>query len=100
GRYRLSPMLITGRGKQARAMWSARDALVLKWVSLKIQDILPQHPSCMHLRGKGTRLSLRQVRVALSTGRFRFVHRTDIRGYYEHMRKPQIIHQVNRCVTS
>src|SRR5690606_2921105 len=61
GRYRLSPMLITGRGKQARAMWSARDALVLKWVSLKIQDILPQHPSCMHLRGKGTRLSLRQV---------------------------------------
>lgn len=100
GCYQLSPMLITGWGKQSRAMWSARDALVLKWVSLKIQNSLPQHEACMHLRGRGTRLSLRQVRSALNADCFRFVHRTDIRGYYEHMRKPQIIHQVNRYVTS
>lgn len=34
GRYRLSPMMVCGEGKNAKAMWSAADALVLKWVAL------------------------------------------------------------------
>lgn len=98
GRYRLSPMLIYGRGRSARAMWSAADSLVLKWVALQVEKPLPRPERCHHLRGKGVRYSLRAVKEALSSGRFQFVHRTDIRGYYEHIRKSQLISLVNRYV--
>ncbi|WP_217480779.1 reverse transcriptase domain-containing protein [Enterobacter chuandaensis] len=99
GRYRLSPMLIQGRGHMAQALWSARDALVLKWVSLQVQSQLPQHEACMHLRGRGVRMSLREVSETLRDGWCRFVHRTDIRGYYQHIQKHQVMNQVRRYVT-
>jgi len=99
GQYRLSPMLIQGRGSKAQAMWSAHDALVLKWVSLQIQHQLPQHEACMHLRGKGVRMSLSEVSEIRRDNRLRFVHRTDVRGYYQHIQKHQVMNQVNRYVT-
>ncbi|WP_349887424.1 hypothetical protein [Pantoea ananatis] len=100
GTWRLSPMLVNGHSKEAQAMWSARDALVLKWVALIAGHQLPQHDSCMHLWGKGVRMSLSLVAEAMHRGRFRFVHRTDIRGYYQHIRKSQVINLVNRYVSS
>lgn len=80
-------------------MWSAQDALVLKWLALSIGHQLPQHEACMHLRARGVRRSLQEVAEKLKTGQYRFVHRTDIRGYYAHIRKPQIIALVNQWVT-
>lgn len=80
-------------------MWSAQDALVLKWLALSVEHQLPQHEACMHLRERGVRRSLQQLTERLQTGRYRFVHRTDIRGYYRHIRKPQIILLVNEWVT-
>lgn len=79
-------------------MWSAPDALVLKWVALQVEKMLPRPEACHHLKGKGVRYSLREVSEALSSGRFTFVHRTDIRGYYEHIRKAQLVSLVNRFV--
>ncbi|WP_231748320.1 reverse transcriptase domain-containing protein [Burkholderia sp. ABCPW 14] len=79
-------------------MWSAPDALVLKWVALQVQHQLPQHEACTHLKGAGVRASLRLVSEALRSGIYRFVHRTDIRGYYEHIRKPEVMALVNRHV--
>lgn len=98
GRYRLLPMMICGEGKNAKTMWSAADALVLKWVALRVEKFLPRPESCHHLKGKGVRYSLREVGVALCSGRYQFVHRTDIRGYYEHIRKSQLVSLVNRTV--
>ncbi|WP_261161852.1 reverse transcriptase domain-containing protein [Serratia fonticola] len=40
-----------------------------------------------------------KVAEALSHDRYRFMHRTDIRGYYAHIRKEQVMAQVNRYVT-
>lgn len=98
GRYRLSPMIICGRGRDARAMWSAQDALVLKWVALQVQNTLPRPEACHHLKGKGVRYSQREVSEALSNGRFTFVPLTDIQGYYEHVRKAHLVSLVNRFV--
>lgn len=92
-------MMVYGRGTEARAQWSARDALVLKWVALHVQPLLPQPEGCMHLRGAGVRFSLRQVSAALSSQQYRYVHRTNIRGYYAHIRKPQVLSQVARFIT-
>lgn len=98
GRYRLPPMMLYGKGKDRVAVWSASDAMVLKWVALRIRTLLPQPEKCMHLPGKGARLSLRQVSEALAAGNVNFVHRTDIRGYYAHIRKAQVMNQVWRFV--
>lgn len=94
GHYRLSPMLILAHGKQASATWSSADALVLKWVALKIQRLLPQPKGCMHLKGRGVKKSVSQVAHALSSGQYAFVRRTDIRGYYEHIRKTQVMNHL------
>lgn len=99
GGYRLSPMQIHGRGKHAVAMWSAMDALVLKWISLHVQHQLPRPKACMHLTGRGVRKSIEEVSSALASGAYHFVHRTDIKGYYQHMLKNQIMNQVEEYVT-
>lgn len=65
GTYRLSPMLqvITtrlGQETDSLVMWSAADALVLKWVSIMVALHLPVHPGCLHMQG-GAHRSVRAV---------------------------------------
>ncbi|WP_421512477.1 reverse transcriptase domain-containing protein (plasmid) [Enterobacter sp. JS8-1] len=67
-------------------MWSAADALVLKWAALTVAPQLSVHPRCLHLQG-GAHRAVSQVAEQLSTGRWQYVYRTDIRGYYRHIRK-------------
>jgi hypothetical protein len=98
GRYQLSPMQIAGRGEDAMVMGSAADALVLKWVALRVEGGLPRPEPCHHLRGKGVRHSLRAVSHALGSGKYAFVHRTDIRGYYEHIRRDQLVSLIQHRV--
>lgn len=91
GTYRLSPMLQVTTSKPGREsgsliMWSASDALVLKWVSMMVAPHLPVHPGCLHLSG-GTHRSVHIVADALDSGQWQFVYRTDIRGYYRHIQK-------------
>lgn len=91
GTYRLLPMLqVTttraGRETDSLMMWSAADALVLKWVALTVAPDLPVHPRCQHLRG-GAHRSVWTVAEALDSGNWQFVYRTDIRGYYRHIQK-------------
>ncbi|EMH4109428.1 transposase [Serratia marcescens] len=102
GDYRLSPMRLVGRkgrGEERLAQWSAQDALVLKWVALRIEGLLPTHARCAHLKGHGGgRESVRQAARALASGEFNFVYRTDIRGYYRHIRKEQLLSQIQSYV--
>ncbi len=53
GTYRLSPMQVIRRkaGQESLVQWSARDALVLKWVSLQLNGKLPLSPRCTHTAG-------------------------------------------------
>lgn len=94
GDYRLSPMQRLGRGEEARVIWSAQDALVLKWVALMVAPWLPLHPACEHIRGMGVHASRRRLHQALQGQHYPFVLRTDIRGYYQHIRKDQVMVRV------
>ncbi|MGK4429276.1 transposase, partial [Yersinia enterocolitica] len=83
GHYRLSPMLVHRQGQDSWAQWCARDALVLKWVALQVAKDLPVHQRCVHVKGHGgVRRSIADVAACLQHEEWRFVYRTDIRGYY------------------
>ena len=100
GTYRLSPMQVIRRkpGQESLVQWSARDALVLKWVSLQLNGKLPLSPRCTHTAGhRGGRSGLQEITTHLSAG-YRFMYRTDIRGYYRHISKAQLKRHVERFV--
>ncbi|RDL15163.1 reverse transcriptase domain-containing protein [Serratia fonticola] len=95
GRYRLSAMLVVGKKKQA--MWTARDALVLKWVALKLAGRLPLHPRCEHVKGHGGgAASLRRLNEVVRSGDYPWVCRTDIKGYYGTIQKPLLLEQLRQ----
>ncbi|ELO3113797.1 transposase, partial [Escherichia coli] len=101
GEYRLLPPQLIRTGKQDDiVLWSAADAMVMKWVALEIKDLLPLQSRCVHTAGhRGGRDSLAEITQTLAQGA-RFVWRTDIRGYYRHIRKEQLWHHVCRFVRS
>lgn len=101
GACRLLPPQLIRTGKQDDiVLWAAADALVMKWVALEIKDLLPLQSRCVHTAGhRGGRESLAEITHYLSQGS-RFVWRTDIRGYYRHIRKTQLWHHVCRFVRS
>lgn len=105
GGYRLSPMQLYGTGPDRRAVWGAQDALVLKWVALSLQPLLPLHPACEHVKGHGggkpsvTTLSALLMQKKTDGRAYPWVCRTDIRGYDRNISKQTLSAQVRRHVT-
>ncbi|WP_414458289.1 DsbA family protein [Escherichia marmotae] len=56
GEYRLlSPQLIRTGKQDDIVLWSAADAMVMKWVALEIKELLPLQSRCVHTAGhRGT----------------------------------------------
>ncbi|AYA08384.1 hypothetical protein D3Z09_18275 [Rahnella aquatilis] len=115
GQYRLSPLQLHGQGNERKAVWGAQDALVLKWVALSMEDRLPLHPACEHIKGHGGGKQFIHRLHALLTGNtgtpdatdttaskktadYAWVCRTDIRGYYRHINKQTLLNQVRQHV--
>lgn len=96
GEYRLSPLQIIAKFDGTRqAIWSAKDALVLKIVTLVLETRLPVHPACEHIKGHGGgQQSVRRLDMVLQTGETPFVCRTDIQGYYQHINKSRLLRQL------
>lgn len=99
-RYRLSAMQIVGRGRQRVAIWSAQDAVVLKWVAMQLHDSLPVHPLCEHHKGHGGgRHSVHKMARSLKQQGWSYVCRTDIQGFYGHIRRGPLMRQLKRHVS-
>ena len=117
GEYRLSPLQLHGQGDDRKAVWGAQDALVLKWVTLSIEEQLPLHPACEHVKGHGGgRQSIAKLHALLTgtppehapeqtteqtskkTADHAWVCRTDIRGYYRNISKETLLNQVRQHV--
>lgn len=95
----MQPMQLHCQHDRSWVQWSAQDALVLKWVTLQVENHLPTHQRCVHLKGRGGgRQSVEQVGQALTSGEYAFVYRTDIRGYYRHIRKTQVLSLVQQHI--
>lgn len=128
GEYRLPPLQLQGQHENRKAVWGARDALVLKWVALSLQHLLPLHPACEHVKGHGggkasvmklhglltqdacdhggekktaTAATIDDaVQAAVSRRQYKWVCRTDIRGYYRNIDKQTLLSQVRQHVSS
>ena len=101
GGYSLSPMQVIGRGTDRQVMWTARDALVLKWASLLIAPLLPLHARCEHLKGHcGGKASVARHCSVLQQGDHPWVMRTDVKGYYANIDKALLLQQVDNIVQS
>ncbi|MCT4737247.1 reverse transcriptase domain-containing protein [Raoultella ornithinolytica] len=139
GEYRLTPLLLSGKQENRKAVWGAQDALVLKWTALSIQHLLPLHKFCEHVKGHGCgKQSVHKLHHLLTqpvsgsltacrdnnnyddveketaesaakpddagyrtdTRSYKWVCRTDIRGYYRNINKATLIRQVRQRVQS
>ncbi|WP_436883517.1 reverse transcriptase domain-containing protein, partial [Enterobacter asburiae] len=132
GEYRLVPLQLQGKNENRKAVWGARDALVLKWTALSLQHLLPLHPACEHVKGHGggrqsimklhglltqdacehhdekkttdappqSHINDDAVQAAVNSLQYKWVCRTDIRGYYRNIDKQTLLSQVRQHVTS
>lgn len=101
GEYRLQPMLLTKKRpyQDRQVMWGAQDALVLKWTSLLITPHLDLHPRCEHVKGHGGGpQSVQRMAQAIKTHGYAWVCRTDVKGYYQHIRKDRLMAQVRQQI--
>ncbi|WP_226980357.1 reverse transcriptase domain-containing protein [Vibrio navarrensis] len=96
GEYRFSPMqLVNKRDGSQVAIWSSRDALVIKLLSLALAEVLPCHPTCVHIKGHGGgKQSVDKLDRLLQGGQYHFVCRTDIQGYYANIQKLPLLEQL------
>ena len=86
----LSRVTLDRNGKQEDIdLWSARDVLVMKALSLALPQYLPLSKQCTHIKGHGGgKFAVRQVLKHLSE--HRFVLKTDVQSYYASM---QVAHR-------
>lgn len=84
GHYRFSPVQRYHINGETLSCWAAQDALLLKAMTLVLQDYLaPQLPACcLHLAGTGgVKQAIRLVDAQLQPGQF--VMRTDVQSFYD-----------------
>ncbi len=75
-------------------LWSAKDALVLKALSLILGKRLKLSKSCTHIKGHGgMKATLRQIQRALPN--HKYVCRTDVKGYYAHIDHMQLMEKLS-----
>lgn len=97
GTYRLTPMYIVGR--ESQAMWSAEDALALKWVKLGLEGHIPLHEKCEHVKGHSSGTSVSRLASTLTGQGYQWVCRTDIQGYYAQIDKVRLLTQLQQHIT-
>ena len=79
--YQFEPLQqVTKSDGEIIELWSARDALVLKALTLVLRDAFRLSDRCTHLKGNGgSKHAVRQLQAALPE--YRFVFRMDVRSY-------------------
>lgn len=98
GTYRFELLSrVTLRSGEEVDIWSARDAVVLKALSLVVAEHLALSKKCCHLKGHGgSKQAVRDVLAELP--RYRFVLKTDIRLYYASIDHHLLLDRLERFI--
>lgn len=102
GDWQLSPLQVIRKADGTRcAVWSACDALVIRCLTLLLTPVLPVSRLCTHVKGHGGgKRGLHDITRLVRAGRYPWVCRTDIRGYYGRIDKHLLYQQLERHVRS
>ena len=78
-------------------LWAARDAVVLKALSLLLPTVLPLSKRCTHLKGHGgAKYAVRQALAHLP--RCEYVLKTDVQSYYASIDHPLLLDRLARYI--
>jgi len=83
GCFRFGPLSVIQKSNgETLHLWSARDALVLKALTLVVSPLLRLSPRCVHVKGNGgLKAAVREVQQRLPA--YGHVLRTDVKAFYE-----------------
>jgi RNA-directed DNA polymerase len=102
GTFRFSPVrLIDLKNGHQVEVWDAEDSLVQKMLGLLLTRLLSSRlsPRCFHLSGRGgLKGGVRALRDALASGKFGFVMRSDVRGYYANISHGPLLEELRHHV--
>jgi len=99
GRYLFRELRLFRGEDQMIECWSSMDALVLKAIALVLGEHLKPHLSqrCFNVAGNGgMKAAVREVGANLS--KYKFVFRTDVKGYYASINHHILMEQVGQYV--
>jgi hypothetical protein len=98
GRYRFGLVdRVTRANGDAIDLWSARDALVLKAMTIALEPVLPISRSCVHVKGHGGATEAVR-RVAKNLANNRFVMRTDVKSFYASIDHHLLMERIAKAV--
>ena len=98
GTYRFEPLqVITKATGEVIHLWSARDALVLKRLARLLPPLLGLSNRCTHVKHHGgLKATVANAQRRLTA--YRYVVRTDIKGYYEHIDHSVLLQQLDTLI--
>jgi RNA-directed DNA polymerase len=90
--------VITKADGESIHLWSSQDALVLKMLAMALPDALALSPLCTHIKGHGgLKATVSDLHAALPD--YRYVMKTDVKGYYEFIDHTILLMQLDKDIT-
>ncbi len=99
GRYRFEPMSQYRFLDETVRVWQYADRLMIKLILGIIKPVIKHiiSPRCYHLQGQsGVKTAIRHIKNSLVASDYRYIIRTDIRGYYESISRKLLTQQLHR----
>jgi RNA-directed DNA polymerase len=97
--YTFLPLsVVTKADGETLHLWSSQDALVLKMLAMALPEALALSPLCTHIKGHGgLKATVSALHAALPD--YRYVMKTDVKGYYESIDHTILLKQLDKDIT-
>jgi RNA-directed DNA polymerase len=98
--YTFMPLsVVTKADGETLHLWSSQGALVLKMLAMALPDALALSSLCTHIKGHGgLKATVSALHAALPD--YRYVMKTDVKGYYESIDHTILLRQLDKDVTN
>jgi len=97
--YTFMPLsVVTKADGETLHLWSSQDALVLKMLIMALPKALALSSLCTHIKGHGgLKATVNDLHAALPD--YRYVMKTDVKGYYESIDHTILLKQLDKDIT-
>jgi RNA-directed DNA polymerase len=97
--YTFLPLsVVTKADGESIHLWSSQDALVLKMLAMALPTALALSSLCTHIKGHGgLKATVNDLHAALPD--YRYVMKTDVKGYYESIDHTILLRQLDKDIT-